>query len=430
MKGVEDMNNRIISVLCASALLVSFTGCNKNNSDVVQDTTEGTTVQTSDTTEESVSETTAKRTTRVTRTTKSSTTTATTTSTTTEAKKKSAFRTTSASTDKTYRGQVVTESGGIPLYKSLDDIFTVAETLKNYSQIVVSDYRISQDDLPYFKLQGHKGWTANVSCPLCTYISIGIKYSRRFGDNNLYATYDIDNDGTAEWIFQIGSYSAQYAYEVYTVKGNSLIAEYIGSIPYGTLYADDKGNLVTNVEKMGYETAYQVEYHNGSLNTKIIYENSGLDEYTIPGTPITEKTLYDLVGDSKRVFIDYYGDQYDDYIETYENEPNIECQYCGYGFYYNTRGIDADGLKCPECGKYIVPPDEVYEKETINSDNANKPTYQYVDWTTEYVEPPTDAQVDPVPVTPDPVEPDPVEPNPVEPDPAEITPIEEDAPIE
>lgn len=415
----------LMSFIIASIITITMVGCNRSKS-----TSDGTPIETeitSDSTE--VTTTKTETTTSNTGTTASSSSeTTTTTTATTQIKKKSALRVTDKSKDLTYRGEGFCMNGYYRFHEEPDMHSEIIEEVQN-GEVLVTDYRYDESGDVWFKVSGHKGWSNEVSCPIYNYLKVAFDICYKYNGTNLYAVYDIDNDGTAEWIFQYGKSASQYVYKVYSVVQNLHYADEIGTIPYGALYVDSKGNLITKVEKMGHESAYQVEYHNGSLNYELIFENSGLDEYTNPGEVVPTNSVYSLVDSSKYyhrssnghnmnniIECENCGEYYDsseyDYCpycfydwEPDETDYNLFCDNCGYkGF---TTGVGVEGIICPDCGHYIIDPDPHYIEETEYT------TQEYDEPNTEYVPPETDPITDP-PVEPDPIETDPVYDDPVE----------------
>lgn len=406
------MTKRILAMLATSAAMLSFVGCGGNAPGASQEATEATMEETSEETTEETAEATKETAAETTTIPKIhagiSTSSTTTVSTDKETKKKSSLRIASKSTDKTYIGFAFLHSADIPYYKEPDPNSEVVSYGKSRENVIVSDYMYDDYGFYYFMVPKYNGWSDAISCPLYNYLDVAFDISSRYGGTNSYTVYDIDGDGTNEWIFQIGKYAYQYQYRVYSVKGSNTYGELIGTIPYGSLYADENGNLITQVEKMGYESAYQVEYHNGALNVKLLYEKSGLEEYTKAGETVPIYEVYSLIDSSH-----YHQSKYNEYDlqdEEWDESPNVFCPKCGHGEFIT--GVGTEGIKCPECGAYIIDPveEETEAAETVNSDHANAPTDQNADWTTEDAAPQTDAPIVTEPVAPDPVEPDPIEP--------------------
>lgn len=402
----------LMSIILASTMIITMVGCNRSKS--TSDATQTEAEITSDSTE--VTTTNTETTTSNTGTTASSSSeTTTTTTATTQIKKKSALRVTDKSKDRTYQGITGSDSGKNIFYENPDSRSQELDVVGNDIRYTVVDYRYNEHEQIYYKVSGRKGWISDFSCPLTQYIYLAMRLCRAYSENNAFATYDIDNDGTSEWIFQVGNDATEYEFWVYSAKGD--YAESIGTMPFGSLYVDKKGNLITKYEKLGHEVAYQVEYHNGSLNVKMIYENSNLDEYTNPGEKVPTTTIGSIIDDSKyysapstSVICENCFERYDsseyDYCpycfynwEPDETDYNLFCDNCGYkGF---TTGVGVEGIICPDCGHYIIDPDPHYIEETEYT------TQEYDEPDTEYVPPETEPITDP-PVEPDPIETDPV----------------------
>lgn len=415
---------QILTIGTAIIMLASLAGCNKSKSSTDTDTTTESASVSENSVDDSITAEYSTISTSSTSTTEStsSTTSTSSTSTTASTKKKSALRVTDKSKDRTYRGDGFCMAGAFRFYENPDWNSKLVEEVDN-GEVIVTDYRYDEIGNTWFKASGHKGWSDEISCALHNYIQIAMDICYNGNNTNSYAVYDIDNDGTAEWIFQYGKYAYQYEYRVYTVKPSTKYAEKIGTIPYGSLYVDDKGNLITKVEKMGYESAYQVEYHNGALNYKLLFENSGLEEYTKPGEAVPMQSVYSFIDSTKYYYRSSEGhniqpedDDDSDYDvdpanrvqcflcgeifwvqdeektcpycgaqnnngATYNEEPNIVCSYCGYEDYIT--GVGTEGFKCPNCGKWIIEPMDDYDDEQTYTD----PPVQE----TEYIEPETEA---------------------------------------
>lgn len=193
-----------------------------------------------------------------------------------------------------------------------------------------------------------------------------------------YYRYDINNDGTEEWIFGKGDTSADQRYEVQTVEPNNFYFTYCGDLLLGKLYVDSQGNLYDKFEKMRYTTIHKVELNGANLVT------TEVSQLPNGATALTEYSYYDTLGanytdpymnNAKSIDASTgksihenpaYSSPEPEYVEPIteaptpssdppfnEDEPNVWCPDCGYGFF--TTGVGANGLDCPNCGKNFMP---------------------------------------------------------------------------
>lgn len=268
--------------------------------------------------------------------------------------------------DRTYDAIVGAYSSGINIYSSPYSDHTVIGALVPSETFRVDSYYVDDNDKVWFRLNGDNGWIDgydDFSCPYLEYFNL-IEWS----DDLLFTHFDIDKDGTDEWIFQTGTCMADMTYEVYTADSACGI-KYLGTIPNGALCEDEKGQLITAYGHMGWEAAYIVTMKANVLSLQLLFEHDNVIEYTTPGTVVESWTRQDVFGSSTSTDYSYdtyaYGsdgvlsdgrgnesDEYDDdYID--EETPNVFCPNCGYG-YFET-GVGTEGFTCPSCGYNWLP---------------------------------------------------------------------------
>lgn len=195
--------------------------------------------------------------------------------------------------------------------------------------------------------------------------------------NRYYYHYDMDGDGTEEWIFDIKDYYGARKLEIYTTESDNFFFTYCGELTLGTLYTDPDGVLYNKLENSGVAAIQKITLSGVALNVTevselpstaaelrgyIYYDLLG-PNYTDPGDA-GSKTIDGSTGQAVNENPAYAG-QNPEYVEVqtdppqveYEipdfDSPNVWCPYCGYGFF--TSGIGAEGLDCPLCGQNFMP---------------------------------------------------------------------------
>lgn len=258
----------------------------------------------------------------------------------------------SIDSDQTYEAIVTPGSTG-EVYKSPDYSSDVINTLEANEKIQVDSYFVDEYLQIWFRLKGDKGWIDEYQIKSAYLDYFNIMRNTYYTDNEeyyIFSHYDIDKDGTDEWLFQKGTSASDMEFDVYTA--NNRQAEYIGSIPFGTLYTTDNGELISKYEQMDAEVAYTITLEQGVLSSQLLFQNENVSEYSEPGKVLETWLVYEIFGDKD----DYNNDGINaDGKDTGELDlsPNVWCPECGYGFF--TTGVGNEGFICPECGHNWYP---------------------------------------------------------------------------
>ncbi|MBP8593153.1 MAG: hypothetical protein KBI35_01845 [Ruminococcus sp.] len=231
----------------------------------------------------------------------------------------------------------------------------------------------------WYSLEDHSGYVVGneITSPLAQYYNtVSGYYAEEYSGGFVHC--DINGDDTEEWIFRSGKNAAEYKYEVFTVSYGEIVSTLCGTIPYGSLWIDNSGNLYTQVEKMGYKTPYKITLNGVNLSTDEIgslpddVQSMAETSYiSVLGENYTDPYFNNMKGiDASTGKSIHENPAHDtpepEYVEPIteaptpssdppfnEDEPNVWCPDCGYGFF--TTGFGSDGLNCPNCGKNFMP---------------------------------------------------------------------------
>lgn len=325
----------IIAMVIFALLYFCGKGSDKNNT-----SSESKTSQTPVSTE--VTTISPETTTVITSTTEQTETTTTTTTTTTTMSTTSSNKTINASStaklDRTYEA-IVKSSSTVQVYDSPNYSANVIKTLKSGEKMQVDSYFVDENLQVWFRIKDNKGWIEQyqITCAYSDYfdIMLDIYYSEN-GEYFTFTHYDIDKDGTDEWLFEKGENYADMEYDVYTA--NNREAEYLGSIPFGTLYTTDTGELISKIEQMGTEIAYSISLDQDVLSCQLYFKKENVSEYSKSGELLETWMMKDILGEKNNYEISAVE------LDTTANEW---CPNCGYGFF--TSGVGTEGFICPEC---------------------------------------------------------------------------------
>ncbi|MBQ8688306.1 MAG: hypothetical protein IJ512_07150 [Ruminococcus sp.] len=235
--------------------------------------------------------------------------------------------------DRTYDAKAVSE---LSVYSQPDPASDIISTLKKNTAFQVDSYSVKADGTVWFRLGGDNGWIrgTDIECAYadCFTLMQGIAQYDTLCTSNTFAHYDINGDGTDEWLFQTGAYTAEMAYSIYTAKAYHL--QYAGSIINGMLYTEANGQLLVQYARMGVEEVYAVTFQDGEIAMETIYVNDAASEYSTPGTPVDTFVIGEILGLHTETA------EFTPYTVKVHN-PALYI-FDGPGFFYNAVGVITD----------------------------------------------------------------------------------------
>ena len=200
-----------------------------------------------------------------------------------------------AENDKTFHATLTVDTADI-----YDSKYENIDSISNDKKLQTDDFLIDGDGFFYFHILGEKDhyiFEESINGPYVQYIQLirDMYYAEPY---NTVAQFDIDKDGTNEWLFQTGSAEYEYKYDVYSVASNDADIELLGSIPFGNLFVDKDDNLILQQGHMGVETDYSVTIKNNEISYDTLYTQENVDEYSKPGKEISTKSFIDILGEN------------------------------------------------------------------------------------------------------------------------------------
>ena len=108
-----------------------------------------------------------------------------------------------------------------------------------------------------------------------------------------YTLFDINHDGTREFILKMGSSEAETVYKIWTISGNQIL--YCGEAEGFSCHLEEfEGNLYTMLGHTQYEAATRISMDsNYSISEQIVYEHDldDTEDYSCYGTDVG---MYDI----------------------------------------------------------------------------------------------------------------------------------------
>lgn len=191
--------------------------------------------------------------------------------------------------DETFNGKVKINTGFLNMRTSPNG--EIINKLEDDTSVIIEDYCYCDTDVwlyvyaPSIDQRGYVS-AAYISSPCTDFMYKAMSVTNDNGYCNTMAFFDIDKNGTSEFIIKKGQFKTNCVYEIYTSKNGR--GEYLGSISAvnAVLYKSNNGSLVIQVAFMGGECVSSIDIINDEIIQTELYSNYMVQEYSNPGKTI------------------------------------------------------------------------------------------------------------------------------------------------